>query len=169
MEQHVYSEAEAKRILDEFPPAKLSELLVLAWRAKRDHKSIDWERDRPSLPEGWNCALFGNCIIARYRDGEQERKMFFVPSVYIEFEYGSAVEADKSVLTRFALGHCSCGKPIPMLQKLLWATDMVERKGLLYLPHRILGGMVGIAIGLWLLAHPIHQYSLAYNRHPECL
>lgn len=169
MEQHVYSEAEAQRILDEFPQAKLRELLVLAWRAKRDFKSVDRDRDRPSLPEGWDCAMYANCIIVRYQDGQQERKRFFVPNIFIEFEFASAIEARKSVLTRYEIGYCSCGKPIPMLQKMLWAADMIDRKGVLCFPHRALGYTAGATLVLWAYLRPVHWFSLGLNRHPECL
>lgn len=169
MESHVYSEDEAKRILDEFPQAKIDELLDLARRAKCDFKSIDESPYRPILPAGWECALYDNCIIARYQDGEQDRKPFFVPQIWIEFKFAHTIEAKKTILPRLALGYCSCGKPIPILQKMLWATDMVSQKGLFHLPHRMVGNTVGIALALWVLAHPVHQYSLVFNRHPECL
>ena len=164
----MYSADEAKRILDAFPADKLDELLELAVRAKQNpqvvksHKTI-------AIPDGWAYALYGNCIIARYQDGEQERKEFYLPQIYIEFIYTEKIEAKKSVEIRLALGYCSCGRRMPVVQGLLWAKDMTERKGILQLPARAAGYAVGLSLLAWVAVRPIHQYSLTFNRHPDCL
>ncbi len=168
MEPHLYSKAEAERVLSSFPSDMLSELLKLAERAKTD-QSVIKNHERITLPEGWAYVLYGNCVLARYQDGEQERKAFFVPQIYIEFAYTESIEAKKSVLERLPLGYCSCGKVMPLAQKLLWASDMAELKGIRNLHYRVVGYTVGFFIGLWIWLRPIHQYSLMFNRHPSCL
>ncbi len=168
MSSHVYSADEAQRILHAFPSGKLNELLKLAAQAKYDPQTIK-SHERILLPEGWEYEVYGNCIIARYQDGEQERRAFFAPQILIEFEYTDTIEAKKSVVQRFALGYCSCGKRMPFVQGLLWAIDMAELKGIRHLPARGLGYTVGFFLALWVLVCSIHQYSLTYNRHPNCL
>lgn len=168
MNQHVYSEREAQRILDAFPHDKLNDLVKLAERAKEDGRVIENYKEIV-LPEGWAYGLYTNCIIARYQDGEQERKEFFLPQIWIEFLDADTIVAKKSVETRLALGFCSCGKPMPVIQGLLWANDMIEQKGILATHSRIAGYATALFFALWIRVRPIHQYSLAFNRHPHCL
>ena len=165
---HVYSADEAKRVLDTFPSDKLSELLKLAKRAKLDPQVVE-SHETVSLPEGWVYELCGNCIFARYQDGEQERKEFYSPQIYIEFMFTGKIEAKKSIVKRPALGYCSCGKRMPVVQGLLWAGDMIDRKGFSQFPARAVGYIVSLPLAVWVMLRPIQQYSLMFNRHPKCL
>ena len=168
MDKHVYDADEANAILDAFPANKLAELLELAEHAKQDPQVIE-SHERVILPDGWVYELCGNCILARYQDGEQERKEFYLPQIYIEFKYTDKIEAKKSVGKRLALGYCSCGKRMSVVQGLLWTNDMTEHTGILHVPSRMLGYSVAFFIGLYVWMRPIHQYSLMFNRHPDCL
>ena len=121
------------------------------------------------MPDGWVYQIFGNCIIAAYQDGKQERKSFFVPRIWIEFKYVDKIKAKKSVDERLALGYCSCGKPMPFAQALLWATDMIERKGLWSLPSKAIGYTFGFFLSIYLNISDKQQLSLQFNRHWSCL
>ena len=162
---HIYSEAQAYFALDQFPRKTLDELISLAKAAKLsggNFKSLP----KVTLPEGWAYQIFGNCIIARCQDGEQERKAFFVPEILIEFECVEKVEAKESVEKRLALGYCSCGRPIHFLQDLLSASDKIESKNWF---RRALGHIQGFFLALRLKLNPVHMFSLQFNRHPDCL
>ena len=167
-DRRIYSEVEAERILNAFPPDKLDELLKLARHAK-DNPEIIRNHESIPLPAGWAYGLYANCIIARYQDGEQERKAFFMPQIWIEFQNSDIITAKKSIGKRLALGYCSCGKSMPLIKVLLWATDLIEHKWFLSPFSKTLGYTVGAFIGLWILVRPIHKYSLIFNRHPDCL
>lgn len=168
MNAHVYCRNVAERILDSFPSGKIEELLKLATRAKQD-PAIIGNHKRVLLPEGWEYALYGNCIIARYQDGEQERETFFLPQIWIEFQLADTIEAKKSVEQRLALGYCSCGKSMPLARAILWATDQINHKGVFRLFFKSIGYTVHTLLGLWVLVRPMHRYSLMFNRHPDCL
>ncbi len=165
---HAYSRDDAECVLDAFPEEKLNELCALAANIERNpilartHSAI-------SLPEGWAYAAFSNCIVAAYQDGDQERKEFFVPQIVIQFLYVSKMTITKTVFRRFALGYCSCGKPMPLARTLLWAADMIGRKDFWSLPSKAIGYVVGFTLGLWLKMSSVQQYSLLFNRHPDCL
>jgi hypothetical protein len=168
MDARVYREDEAKRILDAFPPETLDELLELAARGKEDEQAII-NHEKITLPEGWEYQAFANCIVARYQDGEQERKEFYYPEISIDFLDTDEIEVKKSIEKRLALGYCSCGKPMPFVQRLLWANDLIERKGFKEFPARLTGYAVILSLLVWAKVRPVHQWSLAFNLHPECL
>jgi hypothetical protein len=166
--EHVYSKDEAQRIVDAFPADKLAALITLATNAQQNSASI--RSHMPIvLPDGWVYQIFGNCVIAAYQDGDQERKAFFVPRIWIDFKYVDRIEANKSVEERLALGYCSCGKRMPFAQALLWATDMVEHKGFWSLPSKAIGYTVGFFLGIYLNFSGKQQMSLQFNRHYTCL
>ena len=134
MDQHLYTKQEAEIVLKSFPPTNLDELVTLAKRAK-SNSGVITDHERIDLPDGWAYQMYGNAILVRYLDGEQERKPFFVPSIRIEFEYADSIEPEKSVFERLTLGFCSCGKSMPFIRLLLVASD----RG--YCSHRRYGGV----------------------------
>ena len=165
---HVYSKDEAQRIVDAFPSDKLDELTALATSVKND-PALVLSHTPISLPDGWEYQVFGNAIAAAYQDGEQERKTFFIPHIFIEFWDIGKIEAKKSIIERFAIGYCSCGKRMPFFQACLWATDMVERQGFWSLPSKAIGYPVGMILAMWLLFDQKQQWSMVCNRHYTCL
>ena len=167
MTQKLYSELEANHILNQFPQEIIAEFLTLASRFKSKPSLVGEEH--VYVPEGWAYNIFGNCIVIRYQDGEQERKEFFVPEIRIDFLHTDVIEAKKSIMKRLALGYCSCGKRMPTIQALLYVADLIERKGILNLPFRIFGHILSIPFSIWIFMRPEHQLSIMYNRHPKCL
>ena len=165
---HVYSKDEAQRIAEAFPADKLDELIELATSFKSDLTLIG-EHKPISMPEGWVYQVYGNCIILTYQDGDQEREKYFVPRIWIEFDNVVEIEVKKYVNERLALGYCSCGKQMPLLKALLWATDMVERKSFWSLPSKAIGYTAGLFLGIYLSFSVKQQMSLQFNRHWSCL
>ncbi len=165
---HVYCMDEAEQIVDAFPASKLAELIEIATSFKRDPALIG-EHKQISMPEGWIYNVFANCIIVAYQDGDQERKAYFVPRISIEFNYIDEIVVKKYVSERHALGNCSCGKKMPFVQTALWATNMIERKGILSLPSKVIGYTTGFCLGIYLNFSQKQQLSLMFNRHWSCL
>lgn len=165
--RHVSSPEEAQKILEEFCAEHLIVLTTRAELARHDWYAAR-ELGPPALPEGWFTGFSGNSIFARYQDGKQERQTFYVPSIYIDFELneGESLCPKVEVITRRALGYCSCGRRMPLAQLLLRAHDMVESKQWL---SRLGGRILGFAVGMWVSMSPAHQDSLIFNCHPKCL
>ncbi|MDO8516429.1 MAG: hypothetical protein Q7S28_04205, partial [bacterium] len=166
----VYPREEAERILNEFPQAKLDELLGLAEQAERSKEALQivYRQKHIDLPEGWRYEINGNCIVARYLDGEQGRQAFFVPQIwinYVRYVNETNPRVTKSIFERLPLGFCGCGKPMRYVQLLIKAMDMIELKGLRHLPIKVCGCALGMLLLVWLRVRPIHQYSLLFNRH----
>ena len=153
---------DAQRVLNEFPEELLWEIIMLA-NSFRNSDLRNWP-DHIKLPDGWNHSACQNAILLRYEDGEQEKTEFFVPAISIFFLDGTKII--REVITRLQFGFCSCGKPIKIIRQLLRANDNLESE---HWPDRMIGVIQRIFLKIKLTCFPIHQWSLLFNRHLNCL
>lgn len=168
--ERVYCKEEAERILASFPAEKMDELLVLAHTAYDDFKKAQMAKRKIILPEGWHCILYGNCIDLRYLDGDTDlERTFYVPEISIDFLYKPEIVPKKTVLERLALGHCSCGKPIPVIQALVWSGRMTQNKGIFWPITKPLGFVAMYIVCMYINMSPHHQQSMRFNRHVKCI
>jgi len=159
--QKVKTKEGAERVLTDFPEKILNEIVLAVNISK---KALGEYVDHMTLPSDWYCALYGNCLTLRYKDGEQEEERFYVPCIDIYFE--PELDVKRSIMERYPLGFCSCGKAVPVLQHILRVSKGLESKNIFVW---LLANVDAFILWCRLRIFPVHQYSILYNKHPKCL